>query len=844
MKRKSSWSAGRYLAVLVGLGLISWLSFRLGESPEIEEGRLVPPEVHIGKPVVGWPSLRDFPSSPGSTASSSSPDDEPADSGAWAGVPAPRFFASSAPPVADRAAIAPIRTEESPLPRPPPETERSAWQVARRTVTPLEPLYAPGGSRIPRQAVIREGAARGEWPEPTALSRQLRELEEEPATRAWASRVLAELRQLGEAPSLSVADVHDRLDCLERLVAAGREAIRGESLEPHLASQVTRACHGMTRRLEVWRRVHQLVQEDRTWLVSVTAESLEESLNEIQKLLNSSEAAQSWHGYLLVAQLQRLAARETAHEGFDPHQRRWLGRRVLQRMTSDQLSDEQRQFLEHEPLRKLADQMRLWAYEPIDYAKFLRRIEEHEVRLVDGSAGLAEDWQSLRWSPWEETSELAGILDAHYRNANLRLTASTELINRMLPEVMVSEEDVNDQILGARVNGRSATIARLSVVLVPDDLRLRMGLVARGHVASQTRSAKGPVTFFNNGATRYRARKFLTVDGRGVRLEEAQAEASSDSRLINVATDFDGFPLVGPLVRSLAVREHNGRMPEAKAEVEFRVGSRAAQRLNEEVVRKLAEAERKYREKLVEPLHHLRLNPAIHDMQTTDQQLIVRYRLAADHQLAACTPRPAPPPASWFSMQLNESAVNNLLGQLRLEGRRQEVGEWIEELAARFQLSPPPRPEQLDQDVYVEFAAREPVHIRFDDGHVELTLRFKSLSMGRGTWHDFEVRTRFAPQVAGREISLVRDDFIEIRGAKLNFRDRLPIRGIFTALFTKQRTVPVVGAAIQHDPRLEEIEVSQCVFRDGWWGLAYGPQSNTGQQPVRYPWGDLPTSRH
>ncbi len=746
-------------------------------------------------------------------------------------APAPRFFAPVAPPVSQQAGMSAPPLETPFVPDELPTRDRPLFEVARRIEPTSDSLPPPSEMRVPRQAVIRDGVATGAWPRPAALYQQLESFRDDPLVRDWSREVISELDKLSAAPSLSVERVTQILERLEELADLGREWVREmDRPDAELTARVTRACHGISRRLHVWGRVHQLVQEERTWAVSADYTTLEEALREVETLFNSAPAAQTWNRYLLVDRLREEVDREARDEVLDPQYRRQLGRRVLQRMNSDKLTAEQREFLTRPSVRQLADQLRLWAYEPLDYTRFLRQIESHEVRLTEGTVGLAEDWQSLRWSPWEETADLARILDTHYRNANLRLTVSSEMINRMLPEVEVSEEPVNDRILGARVNGRSATSARLSVQLIPDELRLRMGLVARGHVASQTRSNKGPVTFFNNGATRYQARKYLTVDGSGVQLEDTLSEADSASRLTNVSTDFDRVPLVGSLVRSIAVREHRERLPEAKAEVEFKVGSQAARRLDEEVVKKLAEAEQRYREKLVEPLNRLRLNPAVHDLQTTDEDLVVRYRLAADHQLAAYTPRPTPPESSLFSLQIHESVLNNLLGQLQLEGRRQEVEQWMGELADKFQLQAPPRPEQLDQEVHVEFARWQPIHVRLDDGHVDLTLRFRSLTMGRSTWNDFEVATRFAPQVQGGEISLVRDDFIEIRGARLGFRDRLPLRGIFTALFTKERTFPLVTAGMWEDARWEGLEVTQSLLRDGWWGVAYG--SGASQEDV------------
>ena len=53
----------------------------------------------------------------------------------------------------------------------------------------------------------------------------------------------------------------------------------------------------------------------------------------------------------------------------------------------------------------------------------------------------------------------------------------------------------------------------------------------------------------------------------------------------------------------------------------------------------------------------------------------------------------------------------------------------------------------------------------------------------------------------------------------------------------------LVGEKVQQDPRLEGIQVIQCVLRDGWWGVAYGPGGQIAQQPKQYTLGDLPPER-
>ena len=68
------------------------------------------------------------------------------------------------------------------------------------------------------------------------------------------------------------------------------------------------------------------------------------------------------------------------------------------------------------------------------------------------------------------------------------------------------------------------------------------------------------------------------------------------------------------------------------------------------------------------------IDPTSIGMETSADRLTMRLRLAADHQLGAHTPRPRAPSDSLASFQIHESAFNNLVSQLDLNGRKGKQG--------------------------------------------------------------------------------------------------------------------------------------------------------------------------
>jgi hypothetical protein len=162
----------------------------------------------------------------------------------------------------------------------------------------------------------------------------------------------------------------------------------------------------------------------------------------------------------------------------------------------------------------------------------------------------------------------------------------------------------------------------------------------------------------------------------------------------------------------------------------------------------LREAKQDFQAKMIKPLQDLNLEPTPVDMETTPDRLIARYRVAARDEVSAHTPRPQAPSDSMLSVQIHESAMNNVLQQLHLSGRRVELGELFKEMNARFNVGKKVEiPEDFPENVYVTFAEEDAIRVDCQDGRVRMTIHIKELAQEgtRNRWTGFTVHAYYAP---------------------------------------------------------------------------------------------------
>jgi hypothetical protein len=399
-------------------------------------------------------------------------------------------------------------------------------------------------------------------------------------------------------------------------------------------------------------------------------------------------------------------------------------------------------------------------------------------------------------------------------------------------------------VVNVPVYGHSTTYSRVFARFVPDPNRIRIALVASGTVASDTIAMSGPAKFYDSGRSKFEVQKLMVLGPAGLSVWPTLSSAENSNYLVSMETDFDGMPIFGGLVRGIALSQRSEASGEARMEVEKKVATKAAQQFDAQVRPHLIKAASSVQKKQLATLDRLGLELVPVSLATTEMRITGRMRVAAPEQLGAHTPRPRAPSDSWFSMQLHQSALNNVLQQLDLEGRTFDLPElfaWVAKKLDRPQLADQ---DDLPEDVRVTFAAQDAIRLRCDGNHMEVTFALTELAQGRNRWRDFTVHTNYWPKADGlsptftREASEGQDSTIHLEGRSLKGKPQVLLRTIFSKVLSRNRDIRLLDENLTSDPRLKDLRITQLMVEDGWIGLAYSPlhaPKNVARQPSASP---------
>ncbi|MCA9119592.1 MAG: hypothetical protein H6822_13735 [Planctomycetaceae bacterium] len=731
-----------------------------------------------------------------------------------------RRVANISPPVAERVEFDPSLDHAPSLPSPDPSPGIPRIEIAPR-LTPPTAVTESVAIAVSRKEAETSPHISTFWPLPQNLLMRLDQVARYDGCREWADRVRFTLKQLHRTESLHASEVTEFIDILEVAVQEGTALAKNEK-RAQTRSEILRANYSVARRVEIWKQIREVVQ-GQTVPVALRSDDdvqLLRRADAVESALKGTVQGEAWRNYLLLTQLREAVG---THNARTQHR---LARQILSRMESESLAPQQLELLQSSPFSDLAYVLKRWADEPVDCMALLDDIEAYEEsRRVDAAQSLARLYQNSRWSTNPEVEELSRLLNSHYRNANIRVAIASDLLNRMIPEIDPTDEDVDEYIQGTRVYGVSRVHTKLRATLVPDSVRWRVGVEASGEVTSSTAASAGPATFYNQALSRYLARKLLIVERNGVSVWRAEAEADSEAGLTGFQTDFDRVPILGRLARSIALDQHDSRFHSARREAEEMLAERVSKRLDEEVHSRLEKAEKEFDEKLWSPMKSLGLNPAALDLHTSKTRLIGRYRLAGDHQLGAHTPRPQAPSDSLLSAQLHESALNNIIEQLHLDGKESDLHDLYREIGAIFAHPELEAPDDVPEGVTIRFADSEPIRVRFEQGRVIVTLRIAELSRGwRHKWKNFAVRAYYVPDPTQLDANLVREGSIELDGEHITSLDRVALSGVFSKTLSRNRPFNLINKRIAQSESLQDLQVTQFVVTEGWIGVALGPQ--------------------
>ncbi len=663
------------------------------------------------------------------------------------------------------------------------------------------------------------------WPPTPALDAMLNEGFAVVAARDWIEQVrrgLAELQSYRTLGDQAAGRTLDQLSALstEGLNAAEQLADRAEQLE------WLRIAHSLQRRLAVWEPIWKTTRQQTVQLASsgkrftVDTAEVRRRAAVVAKACEQTGDAAAWQNFLLLHRVSDLTMPT------DPAARRITAQRFLSRLEWDGLSESQRLWLQHPAVQDLADAVRPWAAGPVDYTRLLQQMERQEADAIDLVAiDVAATAQTLRFAAGPQPHEVADAINAYYRNANLRMAISESLLNRLLPDMPDRAQPVSQNILGTQIQGTSQITSDVRVQLLPSADQWSLRVLTAGQIHADTVGRNGPVTVRNASDAEFQAHSDVLVDAQGVQLRGADASVQQRTYLRGMQTDYDGVPLIGSLVRGIAMAKYEDSRTRSQQIAKTRMERSIAAGLDDEFEQRVAEKTQQLTDQLLGPLAGLRLAPTVVELQTDERRLTARYRLAGDWQLAASTPRPRAMSDSLLSVQVHQSALNNTFERLAPSDQPKAIRAVAEELMEMFGREATTLPDDLPSDVYLQFSKTRPVTLEIEQDRMWLTFRILRLTREGGLdLRHFIVRACYRGEVDGLQARFVREGHLSIKGARMSMGQRVAVRAIFNKVLNENQPLPLTSDRLAQHPATAGTEISQLELRDGWIAFAIAPQ--------------------
>ena len=382
------------------------------------------------------------------------------------------------------------------------------------------------------------------------------------------------------------------------------------------------------------------------------------------------------------------------------------------------------------------------------------------------------------------------------------------------------ETEIDETIQGTKVSGLSETKTNLGVVFQPGSGRWVIGITADGDVVSSTKAKRGGTVFHNAGTAQFVAKKVMTIDSSGIKIGDTETTVHADSKLTKLDTEYDSVPLLNGLAQNMAKSKYRQRTELARRQMASKVERMVKEKLDDQVTGELGGLQNNFNAKWLAPMRAMELSPVVVDLDSTEDDLLVQYRLAGQHQLAAFSHRPELAPESILGIQIHESAINNVLEQLDIDGRRCTLPELMTHVATSLGNEDYVAPEEVPEDVIVELAAHESVRMRFHNGKASILLHIRELSSKRLKFRNFAILVTYSPVNEKIDARLARTGIIQIAGRGLKLGDRIALQAVFNKVFSKARPVSIFSADMVANENLSECDVEHFTVGDGWLSLS------------------------
>ncbi|MGM0491256.1 MAG: hypothetical protein ACQESR_31395 [Planctomycetota bacterium] len=414
---------------------------------------------------------------------------------------------------------------------------------------------------------------------------------------------------------------------------------------------------------------------------------------------------------------------------------------------------------------------------------------------------------------------------------NVRLTVSEELLDSVIPDRVDRLEPLKDCILGTTVRGTSHLVGDMTVVPVPCQRSVQLGVRLQGEADTTGWGYHGPVQMRVVGTAAVEATGDVLFGPEGFRRGDIRAYVSATGRPTAMWTTYRSR-IANGLVTHIARRRAARTRRTANYIASRNAEQRLKQQVDEELQTHLDVLQDIYLERFRKPLLRRQTFPRVFRATSQAQRVQLDMLLGTDTQTGAPDPPPVPESEAALSVQIHATAINNLADSV-LAGRtigQSELREFVRYLFTGE--SEAPAIEQEDQ-FQIVLADERPVTFDADDSRIMVKIRTKRFVTSRTKYPPMNLTIRYRPRWA-EEAGLPWLSELEVLppGFHKQGRRRMSAREIAARRFISR----VLERELESDNRpgtitfpdltttLDDLVVTQLSADDGWLTIGAGRQ--------------------
>ena len=298
----------------------------------------------------------------------------------------------------------------------------------------------------------------------------------------------------------------------------------------------------------------------------------------------------------------------------------------------------------------------------------------------------ATDADTVR-STWLQLRHNAAVMSVvrpvfmkHYFNHNVHITLSEHMLTRFVSDYRTEHGTIAECILGAWVTGSQVTNATVSADIKRSAKHGHFLLRLNGQTSSNTRGRRKPATIFTRGSHTFLINAPIFFNGEALSIGTAEIDVNTRNQTVGVKTDYDGFPLLGPLARSVARKKAREKRSQSEDIAARKIANRALPEFVKEANERFLEANASIQQKLFAGLNRKGVGPDSISSRSSESHLAVSSRIMGTARLSGTAQPFAPLPARGIAIQLHETAINNVIDGLEFGGRSIHEDALMDEL--------------------------------------------------------------------------------------------------------------------------------------------------------------------